>query len=752
MTIDSRARKWLPPGGLVDAQLNDISFSNTGVPIPEVERGSDGIEDFKSLLDTNYDHNRLAQGPRNTRQKTPNGASKSANYQSERAADEFSERDYLNFDFDPLVENAIGPVPRSKPTAAMGPRSLRGTDADYAPLSSPKTVAARLDQPATLLSSALRARSPYDPTSLQYSAGRSSQGFGALSRYQDEQVDPETVMEEYIDYDGGLNADQDSPSPPPVVRSSPPQVSRKSLPSPTLSRARKSVAPPTEEEKEDEQNQGSSPSVPRHVKGKQRAMEERENPVTPSTKRLGRNEPVDDDEPVREDTPVNASRKSRGRLSGDSDHYRGSDNDVQHQSGDEGPQDEIEVPPGDYDYGEQMGDDDDAAPADHVEEEEHEEPPVSRSEHSEAESEAAAPRKGKKQSKKGKERDPEETRKKRTREDDEDAPKQRKKPKSTTSKPASRAKSKTPAPDEESWIEPLVSPSEDEEEDEGVRRSRRARIAPVKFWLGEKLEYDPWRPGSNRQVPTIIGVRRVPEQTVSLVRRKRRPQQKGRSKSRRLDSEEPPLSRNQSVVPIEDGWDAETESTGVVLDWDTKEEIEKLIVYTSNQVEPQWTDKKDFRYQRLFTEEKFVAAGEVIIPPHGTKPKKSAKDNTYIFYLIEGAIHVIVHEAKFYLATGGMFLVPRGNTYYIRNMRDYPAKLFFVQGRMMTEEDLETASAPGTTRESLVPFNKSRHVMEDYAGHRRSASRSVFDSSSPHKSRAGSRPMTVASNANGRRR
>jgi mannose-6-phosphate isomerase-like protein (cupin superfamily) len=31
-----------------------------------------------------------------------------------------------------------------------------------------------------------------------------------------------------------------------------------------------------------------------------------------------------------------------------------------------------------------------------------------------------------------------------------------------------------------------------------------------------------------------------------------------------------------------------------------------------------------------------------------------------MFYLIEGAIQVMVHEAKFYLAAGGMFMVPRG--------------------------------------------------------------------------------------------
>jgi centromere protein C len=121
----------------------------------------------------------------------------------------------------------------------------------------------------------------------------------------------------------------------------------------------------------------------------------------------------------------------------------------------------------------------------------------------------------------------------------------------------------------------LVSPSEDEEEEEeGVRRSRRARIAPVKYWLGEKLEYETWQAGSNRQVPTILGVRRVPEApAASLSRQKKKGKQKSRSKSRRLATEEP--TRPQSVVRVETGWDDDTVPSAFVLDFDTNEEVER---------------------------------------------------------------------------------------------------------------------------------------------------------------------------------
>jgi centromere protein C len=97
----------------------------------------------------------------------------------------------------------------------------------------------------------------------------------------------------------------------------------------------------------------------------------------------------------------------------------------------------------------------------------------------------------------------------------------------------------------------------------------------VKFWLGERLEYDTYKPGSRTQVPTILGVRRVPEPVhTSLAQRRRRAQKKGRGRSRKLESEEP-QSRQESLIPLETGWDDDTEPMGIVLDYETNEEVEK---------------------------------------------------------------------------------------------------------------------------------------------------------------------------------
>ena len=58
-----------------------------------------------------------------------------------------------------------------------------------------------------------------------------------------------------------------------------------------------------------------------------------------------------------------------------------------------------------------------------------------------------------------------------------------------------------------------------------------------------------------------------------------------------------------------------------------------------------------------------------------------------VFYVIEGAVTFKVHESSYVLCTGGMILVPRGNTYYIQNIAERDAKLFFAQARRVSAEE-----------------------------------------------------------------
>ena len=124
------------------------------------------------------------------------------------------------------------------------------------------------------------------------------------------------------------------------------------------------------------------------------------------------------------------------------------------------------------------------------------------------------------------------------------------------------------------FLSELEPPSDVEEFQEvGVRRSGRCRFAPVAYWRGEKLEYEPWEPGTNRQCPEIRGVRRVREEPFWKARRahnKRRPKARGRSLTTEYDE-----AIHRNVKPPELGWDKSTASDGVVLDNVTEEEFRR---------------------------------------------------------------------------------------------------------------------------------------------------------------------------------
>lgn len=102
-------------------------------------------------------------------------------------------------------------------------------------------------------------------------------------------------------------------------------------------------------------------------------------------------------------------------------------------------------------------------------------------------------------------------------------------------------------------------------------------------------------------------------------------------------------------------------------------------------------DANGFKFQKVFGDASFVAAGMLEIPVGGEKPSKPTKDNTYVrpprrspfcsrclvgltpspspflflpqlFYVIEGSVTVKVHRTSFTMAPGGQFMVPRGSS------------------------------------------------------------------------------------------
>jgi hypothetical protein len=92
----------------------------------------------------------------------------------------------------------------------------------------------------------------------------------------------------------------------------------------------------------------------------------------------------------------------------------------------------------------------------------------------------------------------------------------------------------------------------------------------VAFWRGERLEYAPWKAGTNRQCPEIRGVRRIREEPFWKARRARnkRPA-KRRGRSATAEYHEVIVRKG---TPPEVDWDKDTLRDAVVLEHGTKEE------------------------------------------------------------------------------------------------------------------------------------------------------------------------------------
>lgn len=47
-------------------------------------------------------------------------------------------------------------------------------------------------------------------------------------------------------------------------------------------------------------------------------------------------------------------------------------------------------------------------------------------------------------------------------------------------------------------------------------------------------------------------------------------------------------------------------------------------------VKPKMASDHSWSFDKIFGDDEFIAAGQLIIPPRGRKPSKAAKDNTYV--------------------------------------------------------------------------------------------------------------------------
>jgi centromere protein C len=176
----------------------------------------------------------------------------------------------------------------------------------------------------------------------------------------------------------------------------------------------------------------------------------------------------------------------------------------------------------------------------------------------------------------------------------------------------------------------------------------------LEYWRQEKVVWGR-RENGRSVVPVIKEIIKIPKpvpEPLGAKKRKRAGTRAPRSKSQTFTSPNPsvePVGMLEIANP-EIGWDDDTHSNGIILDWYSKTEVERrelqlhctdLIVltiffllsgvaYTAKMISPKAAQANKYSFQKVFGDGNFFAAGQLIIPPGEEKPPKPAKDNTYV--------------------------------------------------------------------------------------------------------------------------
>ncbi|KAF9908363.1 hypothetical protein EC991_009915 [Linnemannia zychae] len=269
---------------------------------------------------------------------------------------------------------------------------------------------------------------------------------------------------------------------------------------------------------------------------------------------------------------------------------------------------------------------------------------------------------------------------------------------------------------------PIV-PEEKPEEDAGVRRSSRTKVAPLEYWKNEKLVFEKAvDEGVAGQV--IKAVLRAQPEEGETVRVKKTRGGKKRKFTPRSEIHAPPArrqrtgrgvgeklstQRSEAEDFVDDSMDeeqVELATKGVreefrqsaeTLVYGSDEVVKRVVAESQSSIQFRNVQSGEYQFHRGLEDADTVVSGTMKIKPDGRKPVNSGSNTSMVFYVIKGLVQVHVHETQFVLSAGGRFLVPRGNTYSIVNLSTKDSTLFFVQTKPPRADTAEISSSSGTT-------------------------------------------------------
>ncbi|KAL6707069.1 mitotic fidelity of chromosome transmission-related protein [Coniothyrium glycines] len=201
-----------------------------------------------------------------------------------------------------------------------------------------------------------------------------------------------------------------------------------------------------------------------------------------------------------------------------------------------------------------------------------------------------------------------------------------------------------------------------------VGRTGRHRVAPIDFWKNESIAYD-----TDGSMTAIVKNQDTePEPKKSNYRT-------GAKKKRSLTAIE------EEEVELEPWEEDEGVLRGNYKDWDpvtdvnTNDIIEDSIAWAPKGISPVDVADGSFRYQKIGSGGSFFNWGLIELRPEQMKRTKNSRRMHMVFNVQSGTVEVKVAENEFIVHKAGLWQVPRGNTYSIRNVGSGTARVFFAQ-------------------------------------------------------------------------
>ncbi|KAF2688603.1 hypothetical protein K458DRAFT_475324 [Lentithecium fluviatile CBS 122367] len=214
-----------------------------------------------------------------------------------------------------------------------------------------------------------------------------------------------------------------------------------------------------------------------------------------------------------------------------------------------------------------------------------------------------------------------------------------------------------------------------------VGRTGRHRVKPIDFWRNESVLYDD--KGNMKSI-----VKNALEDPVPRKQASHRYKPKKQKLSAVEEEEEVELEPWEEDEGVFEGRFREYDPA---TEFGSNELIESIVAWAPKGINPTEVSNSSFKFAKLASagEENFLSWGFIDLGPDQMKRTKNARRMHMVFHVHAGVVQAKIHENEFLVHRGGVFQVPRGNTYSIKNMSSGTSRIFFAQGCEARVEEAE---------------------------------------------------------------